>query len=282
MDQVSNLLEDNKLQYTISGKDYVIKCLNPDHVDTNPSLRINKVSGVGHCFACGFKINLFKYYNKNSNYIEVRLHQLKEKIAKINSSTIGLKIPHGIEPFTREFRNISGLTYKTFKAFTHKDFEDRIVFPMYDVTGKIVAFNGRHIVSSFKPRYKIFPSGVELPLFPGKLKHINGTIVMVEGIFDVLNLYDKGLHNVVGILGVTTLHSKKGLDRDKVTLLKLQGITKIYLMLDPDDAGIRAMNELKPLLEAENFIVDTIELPEDKDPGDLTIDEVSRIINYIK
>ena len=40
----------------------IIKCLNKEHTDNNPSLRIHKISGLGHCFACGYKLNIFKHF----------------------------------------------------------------------------------------------------------------------------------------------------------------------------------------------------------------------------
>ena len=42
---VIELLNKQKLSYTVSGQDYTIQCLSPDHEDNNPSLRIDKISG---------------------------------------------------------------------------------------------------------------------------------------------------------------------------------------------------------------------------------------------
>ena len=41
---VIELLNKQKLSYTVSGQDYTIQCLSPDHEDNNPSLRIDTVS----------------------------------------------------------------------------------------------------------------------------------------------------------------------------------------------------------------------------------------------
>ena len=57
-DPVLDLINKNSLAFSVSGRDYLIKCLNPDHEDSNPSFRVDKVSGVAHCFSCGFKTNL--------------------------------------------------------------------------------------------------------------------------------------------------------------------------------------------------------------------------------
>ena len=44
---VQELIADKGLQYKLSGKDVLIKCLNPDHADRDPSLRIDKLTGIG-------------------------------------------------------------------------------------------------------------------------------------------------------------------------------------------------------------------------------------------
>ena len=34
------------------GKDYVVSCLNPEHDDKNPSMRIDQITGIFNCFSC--------------------------------------------------------------------------------------------------------------------------------------------------------------------------------------------------------------------------------------
>ena len=58
-DPVLDLLKDKGVPFQISGKDYVTKCFNPEHDDTNPSFRIDRMTGIAHCFSCGFKTNIF-------------------------------------------------------------------------------------------------------------------------------------------------------------------------------------------------------------------------------
>lgn len=283
VDSVTDLLKTSNITYTVSGKDYLIKCMNPEHQDNNPSLRIDKLSGIGHCFACGYKVNLFKHYGIITSNQKAKISALKEKIYRVFSEAKGLSMPKHSIPYIHEYRHISPKTLLKFEAFTtmQDDLKDRIVFPLRDTTGKIVAFCGRHFDKFFKPKYKIYPHGVEVPLFPGKLTPINGTIVIVEGIFDALNLIDKGLPNVVATMGVTTLVSKGKVNKDKVTQLKLQGITKIFIMYDGDDAGRNNAAILKDLLAKENFYTETIDLDDDEDPGDLSLEQVTRLKSII-
>ena len=75
-----DLLKEKGIAYQLSGKDVKIICLNPEHDDTNPSLRVDRITGVMHCFSCGFKGNLFTHFGQPSSPLEVKLHRIKEKI----------------------------------------------------------------------------------------------------------------------------------------------------------------------------------------------------------
>lgn len=273
VDPVKDLLDSKGIKYKVSGRDYLIKCLNPDHQDNNPSLRVDKAFGVGQCFACGFKLNIFKYYGLNTDIQSLRVLRVKDKLQTIYSESIGLQIPKGATPFTRDFRDIPGEVFKELGCFTHPDYEDRLMFPLKDVTDKIVLFLGRFIHSDLKPKYKYYPEKVKPPLFPAKLHPNNGILVLVEGIFDALNLMSKGLTNVAAIHGANSLNN----DPEKLLQLKLQGVTKIYLIFDGDAAGQKAAEQLKPMLESKNFVVDTIDLPEDLDPGAMDHNQVAQL-----
>jgi DNA primase len=103
-------------------------------------------------------------------------------------------------------------------------------------------------------------------------------MVIVEGIFDMLNLYDKGLHNVICAFGTNTLQNST---KQKMLPFKAQGITHVYLMFDGDEAGRKASELLKPLIEDCGFIVQIITLPDDVDPGELSQEDVDSTAEYI-
>lgn len=281
-DPVLELIQKNSLEYKVSGRDYLIKCLNPEHPDSNPSFRVDRISGVAHCFSCGFKTNLFKYYGVFTNTVPIKIAQLKEKLAAIKTMATGLELPKGATPFTRTFRGITPSTLKRFEAFYTTEFEkleDRICFPVKDITGKTQVFVGRHTLSNGNPRYVNYPSGVTMPLFPASVPPGHSSMVLVEGLFDMLNLYDKGLENVVCAFGTNTLHKDTKL---KLLPFKAQGVTNIYILFDGDEAGEKAAALLKPLIEASEFIVEIIKLPDGTDPGELDQENVDSIREYIK
>jgi DNA primase len=271
---VTEILDKHNIPFTVKGQDYVVSCLNPEHEDNNPSMHIDQQEGAFHCFSCGFKGNVFKFFNVDKNWQDVRVSKLRNKIAGIKAASTGLKLPPGAVPYTRHFRDIDKRTLAKYGAFTQdKDFNGRIVFPLPDITGKIRAFIGRYTDSNAHPKYMIKPSGAELPLFPSIVSPINGSIILVEGIFDALNLIDKGLNNAVAVLGANNLQL------DVLKALKLQGVHTIYTMFDEDDAGRKATLTVQRLL-VEDFIIsdDTrLELPEGLDPGDLSATDIKHI-----
>ena len=55
---VEELLQSKHVPFMPKGKDYVVSCLSPEHDDSNPSMRIDQITGIFHCFSCGYKGNL--------------------------------------------------------------------------------------------------------------------------------------------------------------------------------------------------------------------------------
>ena len=69
---VEELLQERKIDYKLSPADCVVACLNPEHDDGNPSMRIDRITGVYNCFSCGFKGNIFNYYDAQSTPLDNR------------------------------------------------------------------------------------------------------------------------------------------------------------------------------------------------------------------
>lgn len=279
---VYELLVDKGIRFTVSGRDYLTTCFNPEHVDTNPSFRIDRMTGVYHCFSCGWKGNLFKHFGVASNNASIRVAKLKEKLRALDTNTNGLKPLQGEVPFNRVFRGISSQTLKEFGAFTTDsvtDMQDRIIFPIKDIRDKVVAYVGRHTVSDAKVRYKTHPAQCTLNLYPYKLEHKPSTIVLVEGLFDLLNVWDKGMKNAVCTFGTGGLLNNTS---EKLLPFKAMGIQKIYIMYDADKAGIEAADKLLPLILEAGFACEKLDLREDEDPGELSQQDVNDIMEYIQ
>lgn len=281
--QVEELLNRENIYSKSAGKDVLVHCLNPEHSDSHPSMRIDKLTGMFNCFSCGFKGNIFSHFNESVDTTGIKVLQLKNKIREIRQDEFLL--PLGREPFRRKHRGISGETYKNFEAFTHDNYDGRIVFPIYDITGRLVCLIGRYAFSDATPKYLLDPSGVDLPLFPSKPNIYKDSVILVEGIFDVLNLWDKGLTNVICAFGKSLGETKKKLKREETLIkflpYKIQGIKKIYVLFDE---GAETSQDKAANLLSELFITESIKYPlfsKEKDCGNLNHKEVEELKEYI-
>ena len=145
------------------------------------------------------------------------------------------------------------------------------MFPIKNMAGKIYAFIGRDTTGTLNKKYYIEPEHVTLKPYPSNPAPIKDRIIVVEGIFDLLNLYDKGLKNVTTIFGVSNFK------QDTIENLKIQGISGIDIVLDGDDAGRKGAEKIKILCEENNFSCRNVKLKDGTDPGNLSQREVIKL-----
>jgi DNA primase len=271
---VEELLISKDVHYIPKGGDFEVRCLNPEHEDRHPSMRIDKVMGIFHCLSCGFKGNIFSHYGERINQLQLKRDLLTRKIRNKVAESIGLEFPIDAAPYVGTWRGIKAETYEKFEAFQslQPDFKERVCFPIRDVSGRIAAFNGRHMTGG-TPKYKINPNGAKIPLFPTVVP-IRGSIILVEGIFDMLNLHDKGLTNAV------CTHGTRNINPDKLSMLRIQGVEEVFVFFDGDEAGQTAAEEVKNMCEAVGLMVQNIKW-DGKDPGELTQKQVDSIAKSI-
>jgi len=157
-------------------------------------------------------------------------------------------------------------------AVSYDRFRDRIMFPIEDAQGRVIAFGGRAMSADVPAKYMNSPEG---PLFHKSDVLYNfrrarqaaargGTIVAVEGYMDVIALDQAGFGNAVAPLGTALTESQ---------LAKVWRVTgEPVLCFDGDQAGLRAayrtldlaLPELKPGRTVRFAL-----LPDGKDPDDL-------------
>ena len=267
---VQELLENKQVPFLPKGKDFVVSCLNPEHDDGNPSMLVDQITGIFNCFSCGFKGSLFVHFGEKASFLHLRRELLKKKIREKRAESVGLSFPPNALPYVGNWRDIRPETYRKFEAFQeHDTFIGRIVFPVRDISGKIVAFNARHMTGG-TPKYMINPPGARMPLFPSKVEPIQGSVILVEGIYDMINLHDKGLTNAVCCFGT------RNINEDKLSILRLQGVEEAIVFLDGDEAGQTAAVKVKELCEKTDLLTRNINL-EGKDPGGLSMSQVERL-----
>ena len=267
---VQELLENKQVPFLPKGNDFVVSCLNPEHDDGNPSMRVDQITGIFNCFSCGFKGSLFVHFGEKASFLHLRRELLKKKIREKRAESVGLSFPPNALPYVGNWRDIRPETYRKFEAFQeHDTFIGRIVFPVRDISGKIVAFNARHMTGG-TPKYMINPPGARMPLFPSKVEPIQGSVILVEGIYDMINLHDKGLTNAVCCFGT------RNINEDKLSILRLQGVEEAIVFFDGDEAGQTAAVKVKELCEKTDLLTRNINL-EGKDPGGLSMSQVERL-----
>lgn len=150
----------------------------------------------------------------------------------------------------------------------------RIVFPIHDSQGRLVAYAGRSVDDS-EPRY-LFPPGFRKSQVIFNLHravaeaaaHAGGAIV-VEGFFDCLRVHQSGYRNVVALLGASLSQAQ-----EKLLLERFQ---ELVLMLDGDEVGRRASRQLAGRLRGK-VSLSLAEAPGGRQPDQLSSEEIDRIL----
>jgi DNA primase len=122
-----------------------------------------------------------------------------------------------------------------------------------------------------KVKYMIYPPHATMPLYPSSVKPIKGRVILVEGIFDMVNLFDKGLFNTICCFGTNTITA------DKLSILKMQDIMGVDIIFDGDDPGQRAAENVKILAERVGLITRNVNLGQNIDPGSLVEQQVNNL-----
>jgi DNA primase len=179
--------------------------------------------------------------------------------------------------FTEEELLKTGLVKNTDSGKESFDvFRDRVMFPMSEPSGKVVAFSGRILAKdSEAPKYVNSPETElykksELLFGYDKAKHgirQLGFSLIVEGQFDVVMCHQAGYTNTVAVSGTAlTPHHVQLLERLS---------DKVVLALDADRAGIAAMKRAAELMLNRGLDVKVAEMPPSKDPADMIQENMS-------
>ena len=162
----------------------------------------------------------------------------------------------------------AGLIIENDKGRKYDRFRDRVIFPIVNQRGKVIAMGGR-VLGDGKPKYLNSP---ETPLFSKShelygLHHIRkfaknlSRIVVVEGYMDVIALAQFGIHYAVATLGTSV--GKPHLE------LLFRRVEQVVFCFDGDEAGrkaaFRGMEAALPMME-DGRQVKFLFLPEGEDP----------------
>ena len=219
-----------------------------------------------------FRKNLFKTEEGAKALEYLRKRKISEKI--IQELKIGYALDSwdsllntfqrkGVAPSLLEKAGL--VLRRTNKEGFYDRFRGRIIFPIFKLSGKVVAFGGRSIIGQ-EPKYLNSP---DTPIYTkGNLLYgLNfckeevrekDELILVEGYTDFLALYQSGIKNVAASLGTS-------ITAGQIALAKRQA-PKLLISYDADTAGIKASVRAISICFEQGAEINIMKLPTGFDP----------------
>ena len=171
------------------------------------------------------------------------------------------------DKFDNEVIEKSGLFSKGKRGYLDR-FRNRIMFPFFSPSGKVIGFSGRSLSEKEDVKYLNSPETLlfqKSKVFYGSYQTMpeirkQNYVLLVEGQTDFLRLYEKGFTNVLATSG-TAFSSKHAAALNKYT-------NRVILTYDSDNAGINAAIRTGYILMQNGFEVRVLDLGNDLDPDD--------------
>ncbi len=154
---------------------------------------------------------------------------------------------------------------KSDRGHYYDAFRNRVMFPIIDVSGNVIAFGGR-VMDDSKPKYK---NSSDTPVFK-KLRNLfalnfarhtcQEALILCEGYMDVIALHAAGITNAVATLG-TAITSEQARVMSRYT-------KRVIISYDSDEAGRKAASRAMKMLEEVGLEVNVLSIPGAKDPDE--------------
>lgn len=230
-----------------------------------------------------YQVNEFtaNYYHENLYKPESKIAQEYIKKRKLSNETLkSFKIGFSgkfdelykeLKKQGFEEREIleSGLVNKNDRGQYIDRYRNRLMFPICDVRGRVIAFGGR-VLDDSKPKYINSPENIVYSkgrhlfgLNVAKKYDIKKRLLIVEGYMDVISLHQRGIHNVVASLG-TALTQQQG-------YLLRNNTEQIVLSYDSDEAGQTAKVRAMEILQNMGCDIRVLQMDGAKDPDEFVI-----------
>jgi len=194
--------------------------------------------------------------------LELTVTKKIESMPPLSFRLRGVDLRH---PYLRG-RGISSATASEFGVGLYSGpglMSQRLVIPIHDEAGRLVGYVGRSLDGS-EPRYK-FPAGFAKSKLLFNLHRAAAigerAVIVVEGFFDCLKVYQAGFRSVVALMGCALYERQQW--------LLAQRFREIILMLDGDTAGRRAAASIAAKLSSD-CSVRTVELAGNTQPDQLS------------
>ena len=161
----------------------------------------------------------------------------------------------------------AGLVIEKEAGKIYDRFRGRLMFPVMDVMGRVIAFGGRTLCDDQakymnSPESELFNKSESLYGLDKAKDTIvkTGRAIVVEGYFDCIMAHQNGLNNVVALLG-TSLTDEHGRRLGRYA-------NEIVLVFDPDEAGQKAVDRAIEIFFRHQIEVRLATLPKGMDPCD--------------
>ena len=190
---------------------------------------------------------------------------------------------NGYDP---EFLEKVGFSIKRQNDEFYDRFRGRVMFPIHNLTGKVVGFGGRILSTDPEKKLAKYQNSPESEIYQKKqtlygiyfAKNAiakNDECILVEGYFDVLRMHQIGIENVVASSGTS-------LTMEQIRLVKryTKNITMLY---DGDAAGLHAALRGTDMILSEGMNVRVVVLPPEHDPDTFGKEfSTEYVTNYLK
>ena len=229
-----------------------------------------------------YKVNAFsaEYYHKRLYQKESKIGQEYIKKRKLNNETLeSYKIGFSgnfdelynelkKQGFGEEEILESGLVNKNDKGMYIDRYRNRIMIPIFDERGRVIAFGGR-VLDDSKPKYINSPENIVY----SKGRHLFGLnvakkgdtkkLLIVEGYMDAISLHQRGITNVVASLGTALTQSQGWLLR--------KNAEQVILGFDSDGAGQTAIIRAMEVMQNMGCDMRVLQMTGAKDPDEYVI-----------
>ncbi|MBR2108407.1 MAG: DNA primase [Ruminococcus sp.] len=144
-------------------------------------------------------------------------------------------------------------------------FNDRVMFPIIDLRGNVIAFGGR-IMTNQKPKYlntsdtPVFKKSANLFSLNNAKNSDDRTLILCEGYMDVIAVNQAGFPNAVATLGTA-------LTQEQALLMKRYA-DEVIICYDSDEAGQKATARAITFLRNAGLNIKVINIPQGKDPDE--------------
>ena len=229
-----------------------------------------------------YKVNEFtaEFYHQNLYKPNAKMAQEYVKKRKLNQETLEAYKIGFSGKFDELYKALkqqgfgekeileSGLVNKNDNGTYIDRYRNRLMFPICDARGRVIAFGGR-VLDDSKPKYInspeniVYSKGRHLFGLNVAKKYSSKKLLIVEGYMDVISLHQRGIENVVGALG-TALTEQQG-------WLLRKSTEQVILGFDADGAGQTAVARSMEILQNMGCDMRVLQIEGAKDPDEFIV-----------